>query len=80
MPLPVSVAQVVPTCVVEEPEDWEDCADTPVSAVVSHVEPQPFQLKDNRTGQWVAVLASSIRGLQTLAFQYFALRDRARHE
>jgi len=73
---PVPVAQVVPTCVVGEPEDWErKYADTEMSAVASQVEPQPFLLRDYRTGQRVGVLANSIRGLQTLALQHFALRD-----
>jgi hypothetical protein len=50
-------------------------AETQVSAVVSQVEPQSFLLRNYRTGQQVGVLANSIRGLQTLALQYFALRD-----
>jgi len=76
VPPPDPVAQVVPKCVVE-PEDWErEYADTQVSAVASQVEPRPFQLRNYRTGRRVGVLASSIRGLQTLSLQHFAVRDR----
>ena len=76
VPPVVPVAQVVPTCVVEEPEDWQRTyADTQVSSVASQAEPQPFLLRDYRTGQRVGVMANSIRSLQTLALQHFALRD-----
>jgi hypothetical protein len=68
VPPPVPVAQVVPTCVVEEPEDRErEYADTQVSVIASQVDPQPFRLRYYRTGRWVGVLASSIRGLQTIS-------------
>jgi hypothetical protein len=36
---------------------------------------QPFQLREFRTGQLVGVMASSIRDLQILAQQHFAVRD-----
>jgi hypothetical protein len=52
-PSPASVVQKIPTCVVEEPEDWmREYPDTPS---------QPFQLREFRTGQLVGVMASSIR-------------------
>jgi hypothetical protein len=52
---------------VEEPEDWMgEYPDTPS---------QPFQLREFRTGKLVGVIASSIRDLQILAQQHFALRD-----
>ena len=61
------MVQKVPTCVVEEPEDWmREYPDTPS---------QPFQLREFRTGQLVGVMASSIRDLQILAQQHFAVRD-----
>jgi hypothetical protein len=61
------VVQKVPTCVVEEPEDWMgEYPDTPS---------QPFQLREFRTGQLVGVMAGSIRDLQILAQQHFAVRD-----
>jgi hypothetical protein len=66
-PSPVPVVQKVPTCVVEEPKDWmREYPDTPS---------QPFQLREFRTGQHVGVMASSIRDLQILAQQHFAVRD-----
>ena len=66
-PIPAPVVQKVPTCVVEEPEDWMgEYPDTPS---------QPFQLREFRTGQLVGVMASSIRDLQILAQQHFAVRD-----
>jgi hypothetical protein len=66
-PIPAPVVQKVPTCVVEEPEDWmREYPDTPS---------QPFQLREFRTGQLVGVMASSIRDLQILAQQHFAVRD-----
>jgi hypothetical protein len=59
-----------------KPDDWvREYAETQVSAVVSQVEPQSFLLRNYRTGQQVGVLANSIRDLQTLALQHFALRD-----
>jgi len=76
VPPPIPVAQVVPTCVVGEPEDWErEYADTQVSTVASQVDPRPFRLRDYRTGRRVGVLASSIRGMLTLFLQHFAVRD-----
>jgi hypothetical protein len=61
----------VPTCVVEEPEDWMgEYPDTPS---------QPFQLREFRTGQLVGVMAGSIRDLQILAQQHFAVRDPPQH-
>jgi hypothetical protein len=61
------VIQKVPTCVVEEPEDWMgEYPDTPS---------QPFQMREFRTGQLVGVMASSNRDLQILAQQHFAVRD-----
>jgi hypothetical protein len=66
-PIPAPVVQKVPTCVVEEPEDWMgEYPDTPS---------QPFQLREFRTGQLVGVMASSIRDLQILAQQHFSVRD-----
>ena len=66
-PSPVPVVQEVPTCVVEEPEDWmREYPDTPS---------QPFQLREFRTGQLVGVMASSIRDLQVQAQQFFSIRD-----
>jgi len=76
VPFPVPVVQNVPTCVVEEPEDWErEYADTQLSTGVSQVEPQPFQLKEFRSGQRDGILASTIRGLQNLSLQHFSVRD-----
>lgn len=75
VPPPVLVASVVPAFVVEGPEDWEEYTDTLVPVGVSHVEPQPFLLRDYRTGRRVEVLANSVRGLQDLALQHFAIRD-----
>ena len=69
VPSHVPVVQNSPTCVVEEPEDWEkEYADT-------QVEPQPFQLKELRSGQRVGVLATTIRELQNLSLQHFSVRD-----
>jgi hypothetical protein len=52
---------------VEEPEDWmREYPNTPS---------QPFQLREFRTGQLVGFMASSIRDLQILAQQHFAVRD-----
>jgi hypothetical protein len=48
----------------EEPEDWmKDYPDI------------PSQLREYRSGQLIGVMASSIRDLQTLALQHFAVRD-----
>jgi hypothetical protein len=61
------VVQEVPTCVVEEPEDWmREYPNTPS---------QPFQLREFRTGQLVGFMASSIRDLQILAQQHFSVKD-----
>ena len=46
-----------------------------MSTVVSQVEPQPFQLKEFRSGQQVEVLANTIRDLQNLSLQHFSVRD-----
>lgn len=75
MPPPVLVVSVVPACVVEEPEDREEYTDTWVAVGVFHVEPQPFQLRDYRTGRRVGVLSNSVRGLQYLAMQHLVIRD-----
>ena len=76
VPPAVPVAQVVPTCVVEEPEDWErEYAPTQVSVVASQMEPRPFRLRDYSTGRRIRVLTSSIRGLHTLSLQHLAVRD-----
>lgn len=40
--------------------------------IVSHVEPQPFRLRDFRTSRRFRILANSI---QDLALQHFALRN-----
>ena len=45
----------------------EEYIDIQVPVVISHVEPQPFRLRDFRTGRRVGVLANSIRGVQDLA-------------
>ena len=46
VPSPVSVVQNVPTCVVQEPEDWERVyADTQVSTGVSQVEVEGVQVR-----------------------------------
>lgn len=75
VPPPVLVASVVPAFVVEGPEDLEEYTDTLMPVGVSHVEPQPFLLRDYRTGRRVGVLANSVRSLQDLALQHFAIRD-----
>jgi hypothetical protein len=53
----------------------EEYIDIQVPVVISHVEPQPFRLRDFRTGRRVGVLANSVRSLQDLALQHFAIRD-----
>ena len=73
MPPPVLMASVDPACVVEEPEDLEkEYTYTQMLVVVSHVEPQPFRLRDFRTSHRFRILANSI---QDLALQHFALRN-----
>ena len=64
VPSPVPVVQEIPTCVIEEPEDWmKDYPDI------------PSQLREYRSCQLIGVMASSIRDLQTLALQHFSVRD-----
>lgn len=64
------MASVDPACVVGEPEDLEkEYTYTQMLVVVSHVEPQPFRLRDFRTSRRFRI------SIQDLALQHFALRN-----
>ena len=67
---------LLPSRPVEGPDDWQmDYTDTLVPVGVSNIEPQPVWLIDNKTSRRVGILANTIRGVQNLALQHFALRN-----